>query len=323
MAKKDPFDDDGDGDDKVADKAATKDLLDKISERKESEAITKSGDDLEIDVDKAEEELQDTGGPQRESRQERKRNRYREQQESRAAAEKRADDAERRERETRELMVQLQRQAAPQQAPAPPKESEYDAELDAAFAEQDMVYRDFNSRQNVTPEEHAEFVKKVRSLQRRILIAGNKVGNHEMGVGKAPTEQQIRATMTAQRLREEHGDVLGDERKRMYMDGHWRMLMASGRSDDWSTLSDAAEATRRKFGMPTKTRQAPPSDSYKRKLSGNARGAGGNGGSESRVVVMNKDFKRMADASYRHIKDPAERYKRWAAGPGAKMIDKG
>jgi hypothetical protein len=322
---KNPFDDDDDKDDKVADRAAVDSLRQKVAEGR-----TEEREDPEIDVDEAREDLEEraadsaTPEPERATRLERRRNRYREQQESRAAAERERDDAKREASQTREMLLNLQRQLMSQQQPQQaqqPKSDPLDDELAGAFREQDMLYREYNQRQaSLSAAEHEEFARKVRDLQKKIVITGGRIALRDQGGGV--DMRQIEAMMTAKRMREDHGDVISDENRRMYMDGVWRQLRASGRPDDWDTLNDAAEQTRKRFGLPSKSKHAP-SEGYKRKLSGVSRGAGAGGSSEPRVVTMTKEFRQMADASYRHIKDPAERYKRWATGPGRKLLEKG
>ncbi len=118
----------------------------------------------------------------------------------------------------------------------------------------------------------------------------------------------------------EHGDVLGDDRKRMYCDGVWKQLRARGREDDWETMAEAADETRKAFGMRTKRAQMP-SESYKSKLASVSRGAGPSGGG-SRTVTMGTAEKKMANAMFAHMPNEAERYKHWAATAGRKLLSK-
>lgn len=305
-------------DEELADKAAEERLKERAAEK-----LASPDEPVEIDVEAAEEELEgkvETAAT-RESRAERRRNRYREAQERESAANKRAEDAERRYGEMQQMLQQHLRAVAPQQ-PQAPKEEPLAAELKSLFKEQDLLYRDYNAnRERLTAAEHEDFARKGRELQERMLDISTKKTLKEMGIGRAPDEKQVRAAIFKQEMEVKHGDVMGDERKRMYADGVWRQLIAEGRQDDWDTMDECMERTRRKFGMPSKTRRAP-SESYKSKLTGAGRGAGASGADKSQVVTMGKEYQIMADEAYRHIKDKNERYKRWAAGPGKRMLEK-
>lgn len=315
---KNPFDDDDTQDAKAADKAAVESVKEKVAQR----AADKPADDepLEVDLDSAEEEL--TPEPVRESRSEKRQNRYRAAQEARTAAEKRAEEAERRESQTREMLLNIQRQMQQPQQPQQQKPDPLDEELNSVFKEQDLLFRDYNARAaQMTAAEHEEYANKVRALQRRLLVTGARLGMREEGINRQPDPRQLHAMMVAQRLKDDHDDLMSDQQRQMHFDGVWRQLRAEGKPDNWNTINEAAEISRRRFGLPSKNKQAP-SDSYKRKLSGATRGGGAGAGDSPRVVTMNKQHRAMADASYRHIKDPTERYKRWAAGPGKKLIER-
>lgn len=315
MAKKDPFDDDEGGDDKAADRAAAESLKQKIEDKQEAAA---GETELEIDVDKAEDELSELPASQRESRQQRKQNRYREMQEERDAAKR-----EREQLSTRlaqmEQMLHAQRQ--PQGPPPPDKPSPLAEQRARLYQEQEMLYRDFSARQaQMSPEEVNAFNKRARELQSEMMETSAQIAVEKQGI-RPVNEQEVRNQILREQLMREHGDVLSDPRMQEFCQGAWLQLRAKGRADDWSTIAEAAEATRRAFGRQTKTQKAP-SESYKRKLTGMARGSGSGDGGAPTVVSMNGHQKSMADAAYKHIKDPAERYKRWAAGPGRRLLDK-
>lgn len=323
MAGKKVIDDD-DAESSAADRAAVENMKTKVAESSELSASDRPDEATEVDVDEAEDELgarPDASSEMRESRNERRRNRYREAQEEAAMARREADDLR---RQNQQFMEMLQRQQAPQAPQGPPPKSEVE-ELEGRWndiaRQQDLLYRDYNSRKQVTPQEQEEFARKSRELQMQMTVTGGEIALRRAGVQKPPDERQIRATIQAERLHSEHGDIVGDERKRMYADGEWRKLIAWGKPNDWSTICEAMERTRQAYGLPLKSRQAP-SESYKRKLAGSARGAGASTGSESRnTVVMGKAEKRMANAMYSHISDEGERYKRWAASAGKKILD--
>lgn len=314
------IDNDEDQDSRAADEAAVRSMKEKIADGGEEREPAE--DTTEIDVDEAEDELAAKGNltpEQRESRNDRRRNRYREQQEARTAAERRAEEAERR---NQQLMELLQRQQAPQQQPPQaPQKSEEDAlqeRWNSVAQEQDLLYA--RARQNqLTPQEQVEFGKKARELQMQMTVIGGEIALRRQGYQKPPDEAQLRATIQAERLHSEHSDVVGDERKRFYADGVWRQMIARGRPNNYETICEAMEQTRRDFGLPTKAKQFP-SESYKRKLAGSSRGAGPSGGSESRnVVTMGKAQKKMANAMYAHIPDENKRYQMWAANVGRKV----
>jgi hypothetical protein len=314
MAKKDPFDDDSTADDKTADRAAVESFKEKVAEKREAAAEG----EIEVDVDRAEDELKDVPEPIERSRQQKRQDRYRAMQEERDAAQR-----EREEMKTRlsqmEQMLHQQRQPPPQQ-PQKPETDPLDEKLQKTFAEQDMLYRDFNARQGqMSPQEVEAFNTRARALQREMMLTSAEIAMAKQGV-KPVDEQQVRNQILREQLMREHGDVLGDPRKGDFCQGAWMQLRAKGRPDDWATIAEAADMTRREFGMRTKNAK-PPSESYKRKLTGTARGAGPSEGG-GQMVTMNAHQKAMADAAFKHIKNEKERYQRWAAGPGRRLAEK-
>lgn len=316
--KKDPF-----GEDEGEEKPSTETAQERLADRVEKAQTKPERDEpVEVDLDKVDEEIDESTVPERQqlSRRQKRQERFSTLVERQRMAEERAEAAERREREQRELfMAQLQRMQQPQQQK--PEEDPLEAEWARVTQEQDLAYREFRSRQNVTPEEEAAFAQKAREFQRRMVTIGGKFAMRESGGGQ-PTADQIRSAVTAERMRTDYGDVMGDQRKMLYFDGAWKQLVARGKPDDWSTMDEAAEATRRAFGMKTKRPASAPSDSYKRKLSGVSRGGGVGGTEDRQVVTLTKERQKMANAMYSHIKDPAERQRRWAAGPGRRLLEK-
>jgi len=325
MAKRPMDDDDDDRQDDKADKAAIEAVRNRADSARQDDELNRPDKDepVEVDVDKAEDELEGLSDKQKESRSERRRNRYRELQEERSSAVKRAEEAERREREAREMLLQVSRQSMPQAAPRPEEPDPLDKELDQTFAEQRLLYQQHNSRTTAPSQEEFEaFDRKARELQKKILVLGGRIALRETGV-KAQNPQEVRDQVVREQMMQHHGDVLGQQNTQMYCDGVWRQLRAKGKPDDWSTLEEAAEMTRKAFGMPSRSRRPQPSESYKAKLSGSSRGSGATSqDSGPRVVTLTKEHKAMANAMYKHIPSESERYKRWAAGPGKRLLDK-
>lgn len=312
-----------DDDDKALDDKADRAAAEKVKERVEEKEQSEPDDPVEIDLDKADEEIEPLTADARESRQERRRNRYREIQDERTAALKRAEDAERREAETRNLFLQ-QLQQLPRPPQGPPQPDALDKELDDTLAEQRLVYRDFNARAQanaITEADEREFQQKVQVLQKRLLTLGGKLALRESGQQQNP--EHVKREVIRQQMMQMHGDVLGNQATQMYCDGVYKQLRAMGRPDDWSTLEEAAEATRRNFGMPSRTRRPAPSEASKRKLTGMARGGGApQNGDSPRVVTLSSQDKKMANALFKHIPSETERYKRWASGPGRRLLEK-
>lgn len=330
MAKKNPFDDDDDDKGAVAaNRAAASKLEERIEERKEAKQdIPKvPSAPIEIDLEEAEEAVEDDEqAPASKTRWQRRQERYRQMQDREQEASRRAEAAEKREADARQLLATMQghlaQQFAAQQRPAEKVPDPLDARLDSLFNEQDLLYREYNSRSNqMTAAEHADFAKRQRALSRQMMEIGGELAVRKLGVGRNDPEQ-TRSQIVAQELHMRHGDVLRDERMRMYADGVWRQLRAKGREDDWSTIDDAFDQTRKAFGLRPKNGATAPSAGYKAKLQGNPRGMGGNGSEGRQVVTMTKEFQQMANAVYEHVKDPQKRYRMWAAGPGRRLLEK-
>jgi hypothetical protein len=313
---KTPFNEPEDAEDKAANRAAAEDLKSKIEERTQE-----SAEPVEVDIDAAQEEIEDSDKP---TRNEKRRERYRKIQEEREQFRTEREQAQR-ERDQLRMEAQQMRQMLERFQPQPPQEDPLAEPREAVmklFEEQELMYRDYSQRlPQMTEQEKAEYNKKFREMQLQMLIQGGELAVRKRGLHQAPSQEQIRSQVIQERLLHEHGDVMLDEQKRQYCTGVWTMLRAKGKPDDWNTINEAAETTRKAYGLPTRAPRPAPSDGYKRKLMGMGRG-GASSGEEPRTVTMTGLHKQMANAAFKHIKDPNERYKRWAAGPGARLLDK-
>lgn len=309
MAKKNPLEDDDD--DKGAEEANRK----AVEEVKKKAAEKEEDGEGPIEIAVGDDDDDDDDAPAPPSRREKRANRYREQIE-------RAERAERDRDALNQRIAQLEAnlRQPPPAPPGPPEPDPLETELDKVMHEQDVLYQSYQQRAaSLSPAEHEAFTKKARDLQRKMLLLGGQMAVRKEGGAQDP--QQMRRAMVAERMMQDHGDVISDEKKRMYADGEWRRLVARGAPDNWDTVEKAMEATRDAFGMQRK-RPVAPSASLKSKLSGVSKGAGGGAGEGRTTVTMTESYKRMADAMYPSIKDKGARYRLWANKVGRKLVDK-
>lgn len=300
-------------------------LVDPEEEKKKAAAAAEDYGDEGDEID----------GP---SRTERKRNRYRENKERAEKAERAAD----------ELRAQLATQstqtaAALEQARQALEFAKGQAQPGKAApdpidqAEQNVVnkrlllYRQYEQRvadpkNPITPTEKAEFERKVVELENEQtdLRFDRRIQQ------RFPQQQQQRqvdpqvAAMQANIVMR-HPELAANQAAQLYADGEWRKLIAGGKPNDYGTMEEALEEADKKFrfGKHKNGAQPKPDTALREKLQGEARGATAATADPPKSIKMTRGLQKLADKAFGHIKDPVQRYEKWAKTVGAQLIKEG
>lgn len=308
--KKDLLSDDED-DVRSADERATAQMRKEI-EKAEREEPEPESDDEDVELELGDDDDDDDERP---SRRERRGNRYRE-------AIERAERAERAAQETQALISQMLLQQQAQRTPEADPEAELQQTIDKLYEEHEMVYEAYRAKAaagKLTPEDELATRKKVREIEMKKLQAVAAHQNRQSGQARQLSPQQVQQQLIVA----EYQDVLSDQRKYNLARAYHHQRLAEGIPDSPQLAKEAMEHARAVSNGNYRPRSAP-SQAARSKLTGGGVG-GGRGGTNSgeterTKIVMNKDYRKMADAMYGHIKDPVERYRKWAKGPGKAHI---
>jgi hypothetical protein len=125
-------------------------------------------------------------------------------------------------------------------------------------------------------------------------------------------------------LQMEHGDVLQHPQASavlMYAQAEEVRLVQNGAPRDRNTAQRAIEAAKLHFGL---SKRPPPSAAQRARYDGASSSAAAGGGSPNggvpSTLVLTKAQQQMAEARFPKL-SPQEAYKRWANGPGRRMLE--
>lgn len=266
-----------------------------------------------------------------ETREQKKRNRYREQIERADRAERLAQEAsERQKLLEQELLQQRQylQQVATQQQRQPqadPLEQDLgklrESRRSLEIEYEREVERYQRERRQMPREEYQKFVDRAEKLdEERVALIAEK---RAMARQPDPNQQAIAAMQRI--MAAENNDVYGNERALFWARGRYAQYQADGHNDSRELHDRVMEEARERFGMKPRssTRAAARDDDERRqKYVGAGRGAAMAPSGERQKFVMNDLHKQIADERYAYIQDPRQRYQKYANEVGAKLVGK-
>lgn len=261
----------------------------------------------------------------RETARQRRTNRYKEMKEARFAAEQRVRELElERERERATYAAQSR---APQQ-PSESLDARYSKAMDDIYSEKQALSTQYE--QLVAKGALTDDLKKMLWSKHRDLETKTVQLNAEYMRLRDPSNHPEHQAQSADRqavvnwLKMEHGDILQHQMGPailQYAAAEEARLIANGAPRDINTSKRSIEAAKLHFGL---SRRPPPSPAQRARYNGASTSAGVGGGAPNGngapSIVLNKAQQQMAEARFPDLK-PAEAYKRWAHGPGRKMLE--
>lgn len=173
------------------------------------------------------------------------------------------------------------------------------------------------SKEDMTPEQARSFRDRARGLQEE----ASGIVARRAARAAAPDPRQTAAHAIRARLQANNADVYGNQNALMYARGVYQQLLAEGHPDSEQLHDLAMDRARSKFGMQRRDPR-PPSEGTRTRHAGQPRVGSGrptSGGGKPRIR-MTTEMKEMADIVLGHIKDPRERYQKWANGPGKRHL---
>jgi len=270
---------------------------------------------LELDDDGSMEiALDEPAGEKEPSRDEKKRNRYKDEQDGRLKAET----------ENGILKQELERLRA--QPPAPQYTAAPQPPSDPAQKELDDVYERQSELQNaflleqqggtLTPEKSKEMMGRARQLDEKKHELISERTNRRNGVGQPDPN-----TATKQMLQARYFDIANNPNVYRWAIGRLQQRIAEGaNNNDLSVMDDVADEARERFKIGRRNGN-PPSEATRNRHTGAPTGMTSASKERPRSIKMTPVFRAMANAYGLHIKNDAERYKHWVNGPGKKMLE--
>lgn len=251
------------------------------------------------------------------TRQEKKRNRFKEFEERTSRAEKAAEEARREAQEARAL--HQQRLSHPQDQshqpvhPAAQRLREIDEATDRLHREYEAVA----ARPGFTPQQQQEYEQRARHLQTARIST--------IAQASAPqfNEQEMTRKILWNQFTSEHSDVFSKDNAQKWAIARWSQLVqGEGQADTRDLAERILDETRVKFGMqPRRGQGNRPDAATKARLSGISSAGGATGDVEGGAVRMGKRERAMAEELYDKL-PPREAWQKWANGPGKRAAMK-
>ncbi len=245
------------------------------------------------------------------TREEKKRNRFKEFEERTARAEKAAEEARREAQEARALH---QRQLATPQDQSRQPENPYHQRLrdiDAATRQLHKEYETVASSRRLTEQEQSYYEERAQALQTAKMAAVAEASRQPVN------EQEMYRRWKWNDFTTKHSDIFQNERARNWAIGRWQQLaLGEGQPDTEELAERILDEARVKHGMKPRRGGGNGDAATKARLSGiSSQGGGGSGEAEIGVVRMGKRERQMAEAMYDKL-SPREAHQKWANGPG-------
>lgn len=245
-------------------------------------------------------------------RAEKKRNRFKEFEESAAAARREAEEARREAAEAKALLQQ--RMAHPQdqsrQQQANPHHQRI-AEIDDATRRLHKEYEIVASRPGFTPQQHEEYERKALALQTAKMAAVNEATRQPVN------EQEMYRRWKWNDFQTKHNDIFGDPKRVSWAIGRWQQMVGGeGLADTEENAEMILDQARVKFGIKPRRSSGNGDAATRARLSGiSGQGGSTSGDTDGGAVKMGKRERQMAEAMYDNL-SPREAWQKWANGPG-------
>lgn len=246
------------------------------------------------------------------SREEKKRNRFKEFEERTARAEKAAEEARREAQEARAL--HQQRLSHPQDQSRQPENPHAQRlrDIDAATKRLHKEYESVAGSRRLTEQEQAYYEDQAQALQTAKMAAVSEATRQPVD------EKEMYRRWKWNDFTTKHNDIFSNEQARNWAIGRWQQLALGEKQPDTEELAEKIlDEARVKYGMKPRRSGGSNGDAATRaRLSGiSAQGGGGSGDVDGGAVRMGKRERQMAEELYDKL-PPREAWQKWANGPG-------
>jgi hypothetical protein len=224
----------------------------------------------------------------------------------------RLEQALQQEREARARMEGLMqanlRPPQQQQGPHPLEQA-----VEDVLREQDEFYHSYSAAlPKMTEAQKEQAAARARALEIKKGTAMARLANAQMGVGPQPHPQQQQQQAFQMQVDSRYPDLAGSsEQVRRWGWARVQQLQLENRHTNiWDLMDEAADETRKKFGIGS-TKSAPkPTPQTQAKFVGASKGAGGGGTAESKAFKITKKQAELARNAYPTLPEK-QAYQKW------------
>jgi len=251
------------------------------------------------------------------SREEKKRNRFKEVAERAERAERAAEEARREAQEARALHQRQLQTPQDQSRQAPNPHDQRLRDIDLATRQLHKEYETVASSRKLTDQEQAYYEERAQALQTAKMAAVAERTRQPID------EQEMYRRWKWNDFTTKHGDIFGDQKKVAWAIGRWHQLVGGeGLADTEENAERILDEARVKFGMKPRRAMANGDAATKARLSGiSSQGGASTGDIEGGAVKMGKRERQMAEELYDKL-PPREAWQKWANGPGKRAAMK-
>lgn len=247
------------------------------------------------------------------SRADRKGQRFKDMEAARADAERRSKDMESELLRMRALM----NTATHPQAPPVPAVSPYKAPIDENYAQRTLLFDAFSGKgANATAADRDEYMKESRRLEEANSKLQYQQNRFEDQQAAPAAQDPVMASVEMM-----NADVIANPVAKAHALAAWATWTAENQNmkPTAGQMEGFMARARAKAGMAARGGGPGPTDAQRSIHTEGGAGARGAGEAATKIV-MSKVHRGMADALYPHIKEPKERYSKWARGAGKGLL---
>jgi hypothetical protein len=251
------------------------------------------------------------------TREEKKRNRFKEAAERAERAEKAAEEARREAQEARALHQRQLANPQDQSRQAPNPHHQRIADIDEATLRLHAEYSAVASRPDFTPQQQRDYERKAQQLQTAKIAAVQEATRQPIN------EQELYRKWKWNEFTTKHSDVWHNEKIRNWAIGRWQQQVLGGDlADTEENAEKVLDEARIKFGIKPRRSSANGDAATRARLMGvSSQGGGATGDVDGGAVKMGKRERQMAEELYDKL-PPREAWQKWANGPGKRAAVK-
>ncbi len=254
------------------------------------------------------------------TRQEKKRNRFREVEDRARAAEERAERAEREAREARERHQTQLYNPQSGNAPQPNQPSPVQQRLMQIAEEKRRLHSHYEAVASQpgydrNGPQQREFERMAENLENARVAAIAEAQRPQFNEEDLIRKAQLRSYLN------EHSDITNNAQYFKWAVARWQQLTAEGKPDTKELSDSVFDEARIKFGMqPRNRRGSRPDDAIKRRLSGVSSQSAGAPQATGNIQMTSMERK-IAQAKYDNL-PPKQAWQKWANNEGKRIMER-
>ncbi len=207
-----------------------------------------------------------------------------------------------------ETLMQQNLRPQQQQGPHPLEQA-----VEDVLREQDEFYNAYTANlPKMTEAQREQAAARARALEIKKGTAMARLANAQMGVGPQPNLQQQQQQAFQMQVDSRYPDLAGasEQARRWGWMRVEQLRLENRHTNIWDLMDEAADETRKKFGI-GQTRSAPkPTPQTQAKFVGAGKGAGGGGTAENKAFKITKKQAELAKNAFPNLPEK-QAYQKW------------